>query len=122
MKSRLEWERGHDPKSLERKLRALNDDLQSELVGAFETIMLMIEATAKQYAPVDTGRLRADISTEVEQIANEVIGNIGNNVGYAPYQEHIYHPYLQPAIDAHVDDARRILEQAVSSAIAKHSN
>jgi phage gpG-like protein len=45
---------------------------------------LTIEGKAKQLAPVDTGRLRASIRTDLAPLRAVV----GTNVEYAPYVEH----------------------------------
>lgn len=44
---------------------------------------LKIERTAKRLAPVDTGRLRSSIRTELEDLAATIL----TDVHYAPFQE-----------------------------------
>lgn len=46
-----------------------------------------IQADAKSNCPVDTGRLRASITTNVQTDGDTVIGIVGTNVEYAPYVE-----------------------------------
>lgn len=46
-----------------------------------------IQAEAKANCPVDTGRLRASIVTDVQTDGKAVIGTVGTNVGYAPCVE-----------------------------------
>ena len=52
-------------------------------------IALRLEEDARRNAPVDTGRLRASITHEVDQ-AHEVPEQaiVGTNVEYAPFQEY----------------------------------
>lgn len=54
---------------------------------AMRQATLIVEAGAKRYAPVDTGRLRASITSEVRLENNAVLGVVGSNVVYAPYME-----------------------------------
>lgn len=68
-----------------------------------ERTALKVEGAAKQLCPVDTGRLRASITHEVEGEGLDVVARIGTNVSYAPYQElgtrHMPpHPFLRPAL------------------------
>lgn len=64
---------------------------------------LRVERMAKQLAPVDTGRLRASIRTELRGDAQGPYAVVGTNVHYAIYQEFgtrfmPAHPFLRPAI------------------------
>ena len=59
-----------------------------------------IEADAKRLAPVDTGRLRASINTDIEQ--DGLVAEIGTNVEYAEWVEDgtsksPAQPYMKPA-------------------------
>lgn len=46
---------------------------------------LVVERSAKQGCPVDSGALRADIQSTVKVSEAAIVGRIGNTVGYAPY-------------------------------------
>lgn len=66
---------------------------------------LRVEATAKRLCPVDTGRLRASISHEIQTDSHGLIGVVGSNVEYASFVEFgtsrsRAQPYLRPALDA----------------------
>lgn len=75
---------GDDLDDLARKLEELEAALEKHLTSAMETAVLLIEGTAKRLAPVDTGRLRASIESEVRQVASHVVeGHVGTNVEYA---------------------------------------
>lgn len=77
-------------------LQVVKDDVERRCLKA--------EGASKQLCPVDTGRLRASITHEVEtRGTEEVVGRIGTNVEYAVYQElgtsrHPAHPYLRPGL------------------------
>lgn len=72
----------------QRKLEQVIADLQgAPMLNAMRDATLMVQATAKEEAPVDTGRLRASITPEVRGGPDEVVGAVGSNVDYAPYME-----------------------------------
>lgn len=84
----LNWDGGNDPEALRDDLEAFADAVNRHLYEAVETWVLMVEATAKQLAPVDSGRLRSSINSDVRQVGQDLIrGFIGTNVSYAPYIE-----------------------------------
>lgn len=58
------------------------------MLDAMRQSVLWVQNDAKREAPVDTGRLRASITPEVN-VRNENIveGIVGSNVEYAPYME-----------------------------------
>ena len=84
---------------------------------ALEMVGLQVQGYAQMLAPVDTGRLR-------NSIAHEVIDDtayIGSNVEYAVYQEMgtskmAAHPYLRPAVQDHLDEYRRMIEETLKNA------
>lgn len=77
-----------------------------------------IEADAKRACPVDTGRLRSSIGTELMITYPGAV--VGTNVHYAPYVEfgttrQRAQPYLTPAAEA----GRRELVRRVSEALRR---
>lgn len=58
---------------------------------------LIVMRDARIFAPVDTGRLRASIAPEVRTEGKTVLGVVGSNVKYAPYQELGTRPHFVPA-------------------------
>lgn len=58
---------------------------------------LRVERAAKLKAPVDTGRLRASITSEVRRSGDTWEGVVGSKVKYAPYQELGTRPHFVPA-------------------------
>lgn len=63
---------------------------------------LMAEAKAKEEAPVRHGILRGSITHKIDRKTGEIIGRVGTNLDYAPYQEYgtgLYgrrHDYIYP--------------------------
>ena len=78
---------------------------------ALEKMGLVAERYAKEYAPVDTGRLRNSITHATEPDAVY----IGTNVEYSIYQEfgtvnQPGTPFLRPAVENHIDEYKDIVE------------
>jgi HK97 gp10 family phage protein len=99
------------------ELALMEARVQSAAQSVIATYAFRIERTAKRLAPVDTGRLRASITTELKRLAAEV----GTDVEYAPYQEFGTYkmdanPYLRPALNKHKDDFIRSLKSAIRQA------
>jgi len=67
----------------QRKLSLLDDDARGKAKIATGRAVFKVQRLAKQNAPVDTGRLRADIHAH---FIDELQGVIFNTVTYAPYQ------------------------------------
>lgn len=58
------------------------------MLNAMRDATMVVTGSAKAFAPVDTGRLRASITPDVRvEGAENVIGVVGSNVAYAPYVE-----------------------------------
>lgn len=85
---------------------------------ALEKMGLVAERYAKEYAPVDTGRLRNSITHEAAPDEGAVY--IGTNVEYAPYQEFGTRyqsgtPFLRPAVENHLGEYKAIVESELKS-------
>ena len=91
----------------------------NEIERAVQKACYIVEADAKRDAPVDTGRLRASIRTEVERISKYVVeGKIGTNVEYSRYVElgtsrQSPQPYLRPALRNNFAEIVAIIQGAV---------
>ena len=76
------------------------------LKDAIKTCALAIESDAKRNCPVDTGRLRMSIVSNLSNVGN-FEAEVGTNVEYATYVEYGTHkqsprPYLRPAYNKNV--------------------
>lgn len=60
----------------------------AQLKQSMEKCCAIVEASAKEKAPKDTGALRRSISSRVEETANGVEGVIFTPLEYAPYIEY----------------------------------
>jgi len=104
-------------------LKSRKDEVLKELDGAVEAALEMIGQSVVKYAselaPKDTGRLKNSI-THVTKQPDDMSVTVGTNVEYAAYQEFgtskmEAHPYLKPAVENHMDEYKRMAEQALSS-------
>lgn len=64
------------------------DEANRMLSQAMQRSTYRVQAEAQKRAPVDTGRLRASITTSVETTAEGIEGRVGTAVFYAPAQEY----------------------------------
>lgn len=70
------------PKMVE-LLKEYPDTINANIVDVFKIVLADIERIAKMNAPVDTGRLRADIGTKLKQ--RELEGVVYSNISYSVY-------------------------------------
>ncbi|WP_375374084.1 HK97-gp10 family putative phage morphogenesis protein [Hymenobacter aerilatus] len=113
---------GVDGQQLNGLLNKIKLLLPSTRAAAREVVaetLLLIESDAKELAPVDTGRLRSSIHTEIS--SNGLSGVVGTNVSYAPFVElgttrQRAQPFLFPAYEA---NRQRFLDNLKSRANLK---
>ena len=89
-----------DSKAFLLSLDDYQEDVLKGLQQNIEKAALSVERNAKRNCPVDTGKLRASITTEVGKLEAEV----GTNVEYAPCVEfgtskQSAQPFMRPALD-----------------------
>lgn len=89
-----------DSKAFLASLDKYQEDVLEGLQKNIENAALLLERNAKQNCPVDTGKLRASITTEVGKLEAEV----GTNVEYAQCVEfgtskQSAKPFMRPAFD-----------------------
>lgn len=73
-----------------------------------------MEKHAKRMCPVDTGRLRNSVATEIDEGDDSVSVYVGTNVEYAPHVElgtkrMKAQPFLKPAVSDHQSTYTRII-------------
>lgn len=70
-------------------LSALDDIGDSpEVRNALGRACAVVERSAKQKAPKDTGALRRSITSKIEVEGNEIVGTVYTPLEYAPYVEY----------------------------------
>lgn len=79
-----------------------------------EKACLLVEGDSKRMVAVDTGRLRASITHEVEKKGDEVTGRVGTNIEYGIYQEYgtskmSASPFLRPSLEKNKGNIKRLL-------------
>ena len=97
-----------DARAFLASLDKYQEDVLEGLQKDIEKAALTLEKNAKQNCPVDTGKLRASITTEVGNLEAEV----GTNVEYALYVEfgtskQSAQPFMRPALDKAITQLNR---------------
>ena len=62
--------------------------VNQELVRSMQQATYLVESEAARRAPVDTGRLRASLTSRVRGVGTVIAGEVGTNVKYAAYMEY----------------------------------
>ena len=79
------------------KMEQMVVDLHGKpMLEAMRDATLIVQRSAREYAPVDTGRLRASIVPEVRMAGADVVGVVGTNVKYGPFMELGTRPHWPP--------------------------
>ena len=102
-------------KELAARFKSAGKQIQDRMDKALYKAGLLVERTAKIYQTphVDTGRLRASITTRLTY-ANAEVGTL---VSYAPRHEKDY-PFLRPALKNNEVEIKRILHKGLTDALA----
>ena len=82
------------------------NDAHSKLLKAMEESMKMVEADSKLLVGVDTGRLRASLTSQVEDKGDKIVGECGTNCEYGFFHS-LQNPYLETALDQNLEEIRR---------------
>ena len=67
--------------------KKVKQDIKDTSRVGMQSALLMVEASAKSRAPVDSGELKDKIDNEIQGSGNEIIGQVGSPLKYAPYVE-----------------------------------
>lgn len=94
------------------------ESIEDAISLALEASALVVEGSAQNLAPVDTGNLRNSITHEVE--GKEA--RVGTNVEYAPFVElgtvkMAAQPYLNPALEQNKGNIKKIFADALKEAM-----
>lgn len=87
--------------------------------------LVLLESEAKKEAPVDTGRLRASIGSEILRASgSEIVGKVGSSVEYASYQEYGTRyqpgkPYLRPTLSRFGGKVVKMFEQGIAKVLKR---
>jgi len=100
------------------KTEAVKQAVLNAAVKALTGAALIVEGSAKNLSPVDTGNLKGSITHEV----TKEMAKIGTNVEYSPYLEYgtvkmAAQPYLRPALDDNKTAIERYMAEIYRAAI-----
>jgi len=109
-------------KALAEKFRKMSKDAATAIEEGLQKGALRVERDAKINAPVDTGRLRASISTRLIEEDGNTIAEVGSSVEYAPMVEYgtskkAARPFLFPAYNQNKDKIRKDIAAAVRKSL-----
>ena len=108
------------------ELQAKTDQVITDLHGkpmldGMRAATMLVSTEAKKLAPVDRGQLRSSITPEVRAQGFTVLGVVGTNKLYAPYQETGTRPFWPPIAALEVWARRHgVSAYVVARAIARH--
>ena len=114
---------------LNQEFNDLENALTQEIITALMRGGMIIETDAKRRCPVDTGRLRASLTTDVEREGKTTfVLKVGTNVEYASFVETgtsrmAAQPFLRPAVDAKakdvVDEIRESIREQINGRLIR---
>ena len=90
-----------------KSLNQYDEHVKNGLKDAVKQCAFAIERDAKKNCPVDTGRLRASITTDTTKI-DDYEATVGTNIEYATHVEYgtrkqSAKPYLRPAYNKNIE-------------------
>jgi len=110
--------------SLMAKLNAMGGDVLDALGEAVATTGIIAQADARAFVAVDTGALKASISSDIDFTATSVEATVFTNNPYALYQEMgtvkmAAHPYMMPALNANKSTFEQLARKELETAIKR---
>jgi len=110
--------------SLMAKLNAMGGNVIDALGEAVATTGIVAQADARAFVAVDTGALKASISSDIDFTATSVEAKVFTNNPYALYQEMgtvkmAAHPYMMPALNDNKSTFEYLAKRELNKAIRK---
>ena len=110
--------------SLMAKLNAMGGNVIDALGEAVATTGIIAQADARAFVAVDTGALKASISSDIDFTATSVEATVFTNNPYSLYQEMgtvnmPAHPYMMPALNDNKSTFEYLAKRELNKAIRK---
>ena len=110
--------------SLMSKLNAMGGNVIDALGEAVATTGIVAQADARAFVAVDTGALKASISSDIDFTETSVEATVFTNNPYALYQEMgtvkmAAHPYMMPALNDNKSTFEYLAKRELNKAIRK---
>jgi hypothetical protein len=112
--------------ALQAKAAQMIEDLHGRpMLDGMRRATMLVSKDAKILSPVDTGLLRSSITPDVELEGFTVLGIVGSNVFYAPYQETGTSRglkgkrYLQGAFEKNLTEIKKLIGDVVARIVDK---
>ena len=104
---------------LQAALKKFPDEFKRASEQVLGQPLALLTREAKSEAPVDTGRLRSSIASQIVRgPGSQIVGKVGTNVEYAIHQEYGTRyqpgkPFLRPALAKHKDRIVLMVDKAI---------
>lgn len=111
-------------KKLARKFREIGKNAETAVEKAIQKGALIVERSAKQKAPVDTGRLRSSITHRIKEEDGNPVAEVGTGVSYSRHVEYgsskaPAQPFLMPAYMENRSLIKNEIKKALQKVIQK---
>ena len=83
--------------------------------------VIKFEADTKLLTHVDTGTLRRSWTHKVEKNGDNIIGAVGSNVEYAPFEDAL-HPNISQALEDNIDNYIDTISREIKKALGGDGN
>ena len=107
--------------SVQAKLDKLDPVTRAAAALGVQKSGLLVEGTAKNLSPVDTGALRGSINTTSKSLSSGAQATVRTNIEYAMYQEfgttrQQAQPFMRPALQKNKNKVKQIVSTEIRSA------
>ncbi|MBQ4515418.1 MAG: HK97 gp10 family phage protein [Clostridia bacterium] len=94
---------------------ALRKRIISAAERGMEKAVTKLQADTQMLTHVDTGALRRSWTHSVTTTSNDIVGTVGSNLKYAPYEDAL-HPNLSEALESNVDKYFNLIRKELKNA------
>lgn len=101
-------------------LDIMQDDLTKAVKTSISKSALIIEGQSKINSPVDTGRMRASIISEIQPLKATIMPTVSYAVFVHEGTRYMRaRPFMRDAVDQKRDDITSVFESEISKAVSK---
>ena len=110
----------HGWKEFQQKMRKMPKHLNSELTNAIKKSALLIEAESKPLTPVDTGRLRGSIKSDIKKLEAKIAPHVNYSVYVHQGTRYMKgRPFLKQGMEKAMPQIKRWFKNGISIALRK---
>lgn len=93
--------------------KTATDKILAAAERGMKKAVIAFEADTKALTHVQTGNLRRNWTHDVVKTGDDIIGKVGTNVPYAPYEDD-YHGNVSTALNDNYDNYMKIIANEIS--------